>query len=412
MDVDEASETLDNEAAIYGAESDFDNINSVDLIAQWGPELHFNVEQLEELAKEADMDLQTGNLHLSSTFFASTASAPIYHPPCPTLIKINPALADPKYQYPPESKQLAARSASTKTLSSSSTTRKRSAKRSKTKLSPLNTRESSLTLDPKSSEPPKKRKKRPIIDLIDSPRMPNEDDSSPPSQILLQNVPPPRISLASRVKHLGLTPHSDRTLSSMATIRLVCDSPEDSPEMERAKLLKRGLGKIEGINARIPKSGAVAGKLLATHVVVPSLNYPSLFTTVALSKGAWRVPYEWAEETLRLSMEAGKIVLADETDPKFSAIAFRSKYYFFKDNYFKNLLKNEDKRDEIQVVLDQAGAICAGPDQTAQIIVVDDDQLPPSHASDPVYWLYSDFLTTFDCAGLSHRAKEFRDWDH
>lgn len=366
-------------------------------------------------------NLNGGGPNTCCTIVTSRTPSITYVPPSTLALLLNPALVDKKYHKAPNMKSVHAKLSTKKhALVAAPGSRKQPAKRPLSKITQATTPRATPAVEPEAhAEPAEKKKKRaliaapPRVETI-SPPVPIETLSDSPQRVHSNQPDHSRISLGVRVKHLGLKAHSDRSLSSTATIRIICLAPEGSPEMERAQRLMKSLGKFRpAINARIPKEGSVASSMTVTHVVVPAANVPSLFTTVAISKGAWRVPYEWAEKTLELSRKAGKIELANEIDEAFSPISFRSKYYFFAGKTFINHLTDEKKRDEIHVVLDQAGAVCVtNPNQKAQIVVVNDGDLPPDRPNDPTYWIYSDFQCPFESAALSGRASEFRDWNN
>lgn len=377
-------------------------------VIEWGAEASLTIADVANMALQNGLGLENDKTEVASTYITSDTPPLTFVPPCALWIKINPALADKQYHKPPEPAIVLDKLSTKKhALVAISAARKRPAKRPVSKITPPPTLKPEPEV-PKPIDPPVKRKKKASPPKPTTPRQAETPSITPrffdPS--VIANL---RVSLAARVRHLGLKGHDEKSLSSQATIRIICNAPEGSPEMSRAKRIKKDLSKIPGINARIPKDGAVASQLAVTHLVVPGLNVPSLFTTVALANGAWRVPYEWAEKTIQLSEQAKKLQLADETDLEFSDLAFRSKYHLFRGKYFENMLRDESKRDEIQVLLDMAGAIRAQEGDKPQIIVMDDDALP-DQSQDPLYWVYSDFLCTFDTAALSRRAKEFRDW--
>lgn len=79
---------------------------------QWGAEVHYTLEELEKVAKQANLTLLGGNLSSPSNNLTSNAPTPRYNPPNGTVLKHNPLLAPREYRDQPYMQPLPTKSIS------------------------------------------------------------------------------------------------------------------------------------------------------------------------------------------------------------------------------------------------------------------------------------------------------------
>lgn len=185
-----------------------------------------------------------------------------------------------------------------------------------------------------------------------------------------------RPTYKERIQHLK--PEMDRIPDSTPlNIRILSHNDKD-PKAER---LKRSF-KSMGISCKAPKSSIVRtkeGSAPVTHVVLPRIGFQSYFATAAIANGAWRVPYEWAEECIK----TGTIV-----DERSYGDSYRSKHRLFYKRTFMTFLTNLKESEAITTALLGCGAIPTDDAETADIIILDDSALD---GCNPQHWSTSDF---------------------
>lgn len=233
-----------------------------------------------------------------------------------------------------------------------------------------------------------------------------------------------RPTLEERIEHLNPMLNENRTNSQEANIRILPapdDPREDDADNSPAVDLKKRLRALPGVSAGLPRPTATAPRESMTHVVSQATESQHLLVISSIAAGRWRVPYQWAYDTLDMNEGiAGEPREEDgEEEPTNLAKeedypgAYRCQYLLFHSKTYRISLRDEEvetgRYKSIEMLLHTCKALPVSLHEDPDIIVVEDNELIPSNTNNPQYWLFSDFLTLFEGAQMNYDPSEYRD---
>lgn len=365
-----------------------------------GENCQFSIAMIESMTKQLGTSLESGSFEGLNSSSPLGHGTPNYVLPSPVLVRFKPFLA-PQVNEPPKKSRTVIHlrksnpipnSLSTSSMSvvsagsaapAASTSKKRAnpSGASTKKGRPAKPKQAEAAEKAKDAElepPPAKRQRL--------PKETTKDQAVPVVPTFqMRTRSNRRPDYKERVDFLSSEANTNP--ESPINVRIVARNPKE-PVIKKMVQGFRDMGikcKVQG-PATDTKHEVVAPNCPITHVIVPRLENKSLFVTGAIASGAWRVPYEWAEQ----SIANGALLPEREFE-----LSYRSRRNIFRNRTFLNLLTDPHESLRITVLLVYCGAIPQEESkQDPQITIVDELNLPPG--VDRQYWAPNDFLDLFN----------------